>query len=278
MNEKIVKFGEKQNLLGIISRPEKENKELPAVLFLNAGMIPMMGPNRSFVWLAREIANLGFFSIRFDFSGMGESTLIDSSKDREAQCISDTRSAMDLLEKDYKISNFVLIGICTGGDIALRTSFYDNRISGIFAVNGVHFDKRNYQILLKRLKMNNHSKFFSLKGYLLYYMVKILNLSFNKRKYLFPLKRICEDTSLFLVYSEGSYRFDMIKLAIIDNLVEMKMKNEIGFEIFYGLDSMFTPLWSQDKLAYLIQKWLKSDYLSKSKKKINQNKTVCYVR
>ena len=75
MREKIVLFGKERSLVGIITDPPKTEKDdnLPAIIFLNSGIIHRVGPNRFTVKMARDLADMGFVSLRMDYSEIGES-------------------------------------------------------------------------------------------------------------------------------------------------------------------------------------------------------------
>ena len=72
MIEEVTRFGSNGSLVGILSRPMRSNRNLPAILLLNAGLVHRVGPNRIYVRLARHFAALGFSVLRFDFSGIGD--------------------------------------------------------------------------------------------------------------------------------------------------------------------------------------------------------------
>ena len=74
MTERIVRFGPEDGLLGILTEPVSPPRG-PAILFLNAGVLHHVGPFGWYVSLARRLAELGFLSLRFDLSGIGDSPL-----------------------------------------------------------------------------------------------------------------------------------------------------------------------------------------------------------
>ncbi len=93
MKEQAVNFGEKQSLVGILTDPQNEkgsNIQVGAIL-LNSGILHRVGPGRTYVKMARELAALGFTVLRFDFSGIGDSKVrhdnlpFDKSSVDEAQ-------------------------------------------------------------------------------------------------------------------------------------------------------------------------------------------------
>src|SRR5207302_190015 len=75
VNEQAVFLGQTNTLVGVVTDPGQPHGELPhtAFVFLNAGLVHHVGPNRLYVTAARRLAALGFVGLRFDFSGIGDS-------------------------------------------------------------------------------------------------------------------------------------------------------------------------------------------------------------
>ena len=73
--EEAVRFGPDERLFGILTEPPPAaaRPALPPILLLNAGCIHHVGPNRWYVSLARQLAQLGHRVLRFDLSGLGDS-------------------------------------------------------------------------------------------------------------------------------------------------------------------------------------------------------------
>ena len=75
MDETTENFGNQNHLCGTLCTPKEISFKLgtPCIVMLNSGLVYQAGPNRLHVDLAREIAELGFYSFRFDLSGIGDS-------------------------------------------------------------------------------------------------------------------------------------------------------------------------------------------------------------
>ena len=65
MNESAVLFGDQKSLVGIVTDPDAESNGL-GLLFMNAGFTHHVGPQRMYVRFARQAAEMGFTSLRFD--------------------------------------------------------------------------------------------------------------------------------------------------------------------------------------------------------------------
>lgn len=117
-----------QKLFGILHQPGDPHKQT-AVIFLHGWGTYRIGPHRMFVEAARAFASAGFPCLRFDFRGRGESegnvaeiTLLDM--------IDDAKQAVREMLKQQGISQIVLIGLCSGGEVAVGTAATDSNVIG----------------------------------------------------------------------------------------------------------------------------------------------------
>ena len=134
MQEQAIRFGNSRQLVGIASLPDNPIP-VPAILFLNAGIIHHVGPSRIYVRLARRLAKMGFTSLRFDFAGVGDSCVRTDSLSIEQAIIDDVRQAMDYLETQSGVSQFILIGHCSGAWAAFLAAGEDERVVGAVLIN-----------------------------------------------------------------------------------------------------------------------------------------------
>jgi len=118
MKEHAVTFAS-QSLVGVLTDADHADKPgLPAVVFLNAGMLHRVGPNRLHVRLARNLARRGFTSLRFDRSGVGDSPARTDGLPLRDAALGDVRDALDFLAAERGASSFILVGLCSGADLA----------------------------------------------------------------------------------------------------------------------------------------------------------------
>ncbi|HUN91835.1 MAG TPA: alpha/beta hydrolase [Burkholderiaceae bacterium] len=132
--ERTLVFGSERNLVGTLTMPSGEpGQRAPrtAVLLTNVGIMPRCGPYRVNVDLARRFARIGVPTLRFDMSGLGDSGRSSGAKDVAQQWILDTRAAMDAVQAQLGIRRFIMIGVCSGADIAYLTAPDEPRLSGI---------------------------------------------------------------------------------------------------------------------------------------------------
>ena len=120
VQERIAHFGRPKTLVGVTSLPPASQAVRDhAVVILDVGVIHRVGPNRLHVQLARQLARDGFVTLRFDFSGIGDS---EPRPDRVVQDVvrQDISDALSYLEASVKATSFVLVGLCSGANAGLR--------------------------------------------------------------------------------------------------------------------------------------------------------------
>ncbi len=135
MKEDALRFGKERNLVGIVTTPTVADPALPAVVLLNAGMMHRVGPNRVYVQLARAFAERGITTLRFDFSGMGDSSPRSDHAPYVESATSEAAMAMDWLAEQRGAERFLLMGHCAGAVVSLLTAAGDARVAGAVLLN-----------------------------------------------------------------------------------------------------------------------------------------------
>jgi hypothetical protein len=149
MREHAHTFGPDNNLVGIVTEPAigERRSGAPALLLANVGMHHRVGPYRLFVDLARHMASLGFTTLRFDLSGLGDSARpADGGGSDDTRWALDMKSAMALLEQRHGVDRFVVLGLCSGVDPAHAIALSDPRIAGAIFVDGHAFMTRMHYV------------------------------------------------------------------------------------------------------------------------------------
>lgn len=133
MRERAVKFGASSNLVGVLTEPPpgSGSEERPAVLFLNSGILHHAGASRLYVKLARRLASSGFLCLRFDFAGVGDSEPRRDTLPFARGAVADAKEAMDFLQSTRGNQRFILVGLCSGADMAYHVSLADERVVGL---------------------------------------------------------------------------------------------------------------------------------------------------
>ena len=136
-SEEVIHFGQSHALVGIVTRPShaNANAELPAVVLLNAGLLHRVGPNRTYVQIARALARLGFTVLRFDFSGMGDSRPREDHLPYVQSAPAEAKEAMDWLTAHFGQKRFVMMGHCAGAGFSFLLAGQDARVVGAAVIN-----------------------------------------------------------------------------------------------------------------------------------------------
>lgn len=137
-----VLFGTNGSLIGMISTPAGGHVEPVACIFYNMGGNHRVGPRRINVKLARQLAQAGVSSIRFDLAGLGDSGPATGSMTFMAQAIVDVRAAMDQVQESLGIQRFILMGLCSGAPSSLEATVVDPRVVGLLQFDGYAFPGR----------------------------------------------------------------------------------------------------------------------------------------
>ncbi len=145
-----VVFGEHEHLVGVMTAPNHDCLESTAdfsdcaALIVTAGMLPSAGPFRLHVELSHALAESGMRSLRFDLSGIGESLAVGGSGSSLERAASEIASAIDWLQQAFGVERVILFGLCSGADDALYAATRDDRIVGLFSMDGCGYRTRKF--------------------------------------------------------------------------------------------------------------------------------------
>jgi hypothetical protein len=143
MAQRVVEFGAEVNLVGVLCHPspDQPTAEDTFVILLNSGTLHRVGPCRLYVKLAQHLANIGIPSLRFDFSGIGDSHPRSDGLAFHDYSVAEVSSAIDYLSNGAHTPKIILLGICSGADTAWYSAINDPRVSAVVLVDG--FAHRN---------------------------------------------------------------------------------------------------------------------------------------
>jgi pimeloyl-ACP methyl ester carboxylesterase len=137
MREKAVQFGAASLLTGIRTEPDPDRRieGAPGVIMLNSGILHRVGACRLHVQLGRALADAGFQTLRFDFSGIGDSEARRDTLSFEESAPLEVVEAMDYLARTAGVERFVLVGLCSGADVAFHAAGRDERVVGLCQID-----------------------------------------------------------------------------------------------------------------------------------------------
>jgi len=105
-------------LHGMLGVPASAEPSHRAVVLIHGWGGYRAGPHRMLVRAARRLISEGFFTLRFDLRGRG-----DSDGDGRETClddmIADTLGAVDFAAEQTRASSITLLGMCSGSNVAI---------------------------------------------------------------------------------------------------------------------------------------------------------------
>jgi pimeloyl-ACP methyl ester carboxylesterase len=159
--EEPLQFGEGGRLLGILtspSMPARNAEEVPVFVFLSAGSLHRVGPHRLHVRLSRELAQMGFSSLRVDLSGTGDSPPHPGLTNQQSVA-ADFAEILAVLESRLGRLPLVLAGLCSGADDAIRLTLTEPRVVGMVLLDPVCFLDRGFRLRVAVAKYTNPARY-----------------------------------------------------------------------------------------------------------------------
>ena len=135
VRERVVRFGARNSLAGILSTSREARPGLPFVVIVNAGIIHRVGPNRLYVDVARAVAALGYPVLRFDLAGLGDSDVMSSEASLLESAMLDVKAAFDYLTSAHNATTFLAFGLCSGANYAALAAFNEPRVIGVLLID-----------------------------------------------------------------------------------------------------------------------------------------------
>jgi alpha-beta hydrolase superfamily lysophospholipase len=126
------------DLFAILTEPSPDEKRRRAVILLNPGADFHIGASRMYVSLARRWARSGYFVLRLDLGGIGDSGTRLGRRSDEVfpdEAIADINRAIEFVRARYAISDIALAGLCSGAYHALRAAVAGADVNRILMVN-----------------------------------------------------------------------------------------------------------------------------------------------
>ncbi len=125
----IVFYNKGQQLNGILHSPAACDAPCPAVVFFHGFTGTKVEPHRIFVKTARELADAGFYALRFDFRGSGDSEGAFSEMTIGGE-VSDAIKSIDVLSamRGVDPERIGILGLSMGGCVAACVSGQDARV------------------------------------------------------------------------------------------------------------------------------------------------------
>jgi alpha/beta superfamily hydrolase len=142
--EKIIEFfnSESQKLIGILHEPtdiHRPQGKKNFIVLLNSGLVDKVGPHRLYIKIARRLSSEGYFVLRFDSHGLGDSEgnlKKGSNRDnflliQKGIFIDDTLSSVKYLNKEMQPNSISIMGLCGGAVTAILSDAKEQNIKNI---------------------------------------------------------------------------------------------------------------------------------------------------
>jgi len=274
MNEIAVKMGRDQNLIGVMTLPEKRQANV-AVVLLNAGVVHRIGPHRISVKIARHLAKLGFATIRFDITGIGDSRSTNSALDFSRQAVQDTKSVMDYLQSQYGYDQFAIYGICSGAMNGYAAALADDRVTGLFMYDGYAFATTKAKFIRNWFRIQNTSlkKYLELHRRLYQRIMRLLlgkqdarvlpslvsefQLRLTKDRFADGLQLLADrGLALVSVYSGSIFETYNYATQFQDAFKGRAFLDKVVCYYIPEMDHLVTALAVQDRLTRLVAEWV----------------------
>lgn len=117
-------------VLGVIHTPEHGPHRPGGLVFLHGWAGYRIGPHQMFTKLARRATDQGFFCLRFDFRGRGDSEG-EAERTTLSTMIQDALAAVEMLCRETGLQRIALIGDCSGSEVAIGAGVLDRRIDSL---------------------------------------------------------------------------------------------------------------------------------------------------
>lgn len=300
MKEEIIYLGNENSKVGIITHnSEKSLNSGICTIFLNAGFIHKVGPNRLYVETARKLAEKGVVSLRFDYNGLGDSDAQVEDRSLKDLRTLEIKQAIDKVRSRTNIENYILIGLCSSAEDAFRASFSLNEVKGMFLIDGIYSGRTLLEDIFPIAKRNSLIRYYKknllsfsrwkklLRGKSnvlnkknLTFLINLINRRINRLFYIKRKKRNNSESKvgsgntygfedwekLFhrnikikLVFCEGSHTIDIFRLTLAEKL--KTHSSLIDIELVKDVDHTFTPQWSQHLITSLITDWIQKNQI-----------------
>ncbi len=251
------------------------------IVFLNAGIVNMAGPNRLYAKLSERLKHEGFPSFRFDFSGVGGNKEESDEYTFEDYQVNETEFMLEEIKQQFGLRKFILLGLCSGGDVAFRMASNNNSlVLGTILINAYLLPREDIKQINEKAKRSLEKRLYKQKLFdlsqwpsllrknptqLFHVLQRIFRVKSEKKQHtsgnihrsqsLFPMAKT---HPMLLIYSEGSVSYEVFKMKFAADYKKMVEHgaNNPNMMYFANTDHNFATVISQLKLFDAVVTWL----------------------
>jgi len=113
-----------------------------AIVLLNSGANPHVGPSRQYVRLARRWASLGHLVLRFDIAGIGDSSPWPGHEENvvySSTAVQDVGAAVRYLREEWRVESAHAVGLCSGAYHGFKAAVAGFPLASVAVVNPLVF-------------------------------------------------------------------------------------------------------------------------------------------
>ena len=253
-----------------------------AMIFLDPGSDHRAGPNRLYADLSAALSSAGCHSFRFDYSGIGDSRPpherrhglkrqpvpgADAKAERRSGLsreLSEIEAAMDLLSQRFGVRRFVLFGLCSSADDALRSAAVDERVSGIVMIDGFAWRTRRFYLhyfLPRIFGLRRWQNFIQRKlGLIKVTKVEFVEEDFRNHLGQTEVRRIlpgllARSTQMLVVYTGEEQDAYCYAGQFRDMLPDIDFRDLLSLQFLPEADHTFACISAREKLLKLLTDW-----------------------
>jgi dienelactone hydrolase len=231
--------------------------------------------------MARAFASLGFVTLRFDLSGIGDSPVRQDNLPRAKSTIVEVQEAMDYLTCEKGLRRFVLAGICSGARTAWLSALSDQRVAGAVVINDAGHRRgdfleysrtliRHYLriVLFSSFRGKTWPRVFKLQFGVRHALLAVFSTLRNpfppRRQQKSPTNDMIENlrsltergVRVLIVHSEGDEGWDYLNMTLGKEVKHLNSWNGVSLKTVPGANHTFTLLSNQEALIQVTQRWL----------------------
>jgi dienelactone hydrolase len=275
--ERPVLLGARRSLVGIETSPvAPERQRKPTLVILNTGIMHRIGHHRMFVSISRRLAQEGHATLRFDFSGIGDSAPRTDAMSPNDSALADIKEVVDWLDRERGAKGIILVGLCSGADHAMAYAATDRRVLGLILMDPTVPTTTRYYVhyVARRLiRLNNWISVLTGRSRLLRIMAEQVwrlvrsstrthqrvSSDLQHRAWLEKVHADCMrlSTQMLVVFSGDPVR-QTYREQLIEAFPNVSFHNRLRVEHFKQSDHTFSLTNDRAKLFEVIVGWLKS--------------------
>jgi len=267
MNEQLHTYGIERNLTGIATIQDNINRQSPAIILLNAGVIHKVGPFDFNISFARKLSSEDYLVFRFDISGLGDSDKIKDGTTYNEVVMNDLKQTMTFIEEKYDVNKFVVIGLCTGADHAHKIACQDSRVVGNVWLDGYGYPTTKYKLIRYAPVFLNPKRFVNaLKKYFSTSNKDVLSTKGvddyvwelpSKDQYINDMKLLYErDVKCLYIYSGGVTSYFNYRQQFEDSFKGCHFLKNIEVTYYPEFDHTFILLKDRMRMIKRVSEWL----------------------